>query len=340
MNPHPQEPVPADAWVTDGVEGWTIDGSPDDPELLVDGTELLEAELPDPRLVDTEYLQWCYRSNPVGRAWERYHYVPDPTGPRLVAHYVNMPRRYRGPSGAHSDGAWSQHAVTQAGYQRARHFTRLGLEIYDEARIAGASFVVGVTNQQSTGPVVNYMGWRLAGPLPVRVVAALGRGRRRIEHAEVTDEWLSSSRFDDLASTIDRQPVSGWSTSWTPDVLRWRLACPHARYWVHVADDVAVVSTRSSFGPLRATVILKLFPLVTGGLPIDATRTIRTITRRHRSLFAVYAGFNESVRVRGVRPPRRLQPSPLNLIIRKLDPAVDQDALVLDTFEFLDMDAY
>ena len=230
--------------------------------------------------------------------------------------------------------------MTRAGHQRARHFSRLGLEIYDEAAVAGATFVVGVTNEKSTGPVVKYMGWRLAGPLPVKIITPLGRGRRRIEHAEVTDDWLSSDRFDDLASTIDRQPLSGWSTAWTPDVLRWRLACPHSRYWVHVADDVAVVSTRSNYGPLPATVILKLFPLVTGGLPIDATRTIRSITRRHRSLFAVYAGFNESVRVRGPHPPRRFQPSPLNLIIRSLDSAVDQDALVLDTFEFLDMDAY
>ena len=86
--------------------------------------------------------------------------------------------------------------------------------------------------------------------------------------------------------------------------------------------------------------VLKIFPLVGSGLPVDATRAIRSATRFHRAAFAVYAGFNGSARVRGIRPPRRLQPSPLNLIIRHLDPAVDQDAIVLDTFEFLDMDAY
>jgi hypothetical protein len=46
------------------------------------------------------------------------------------------------------------------------------------------------------------------------------------------------------------------------------------------------------------------------------------------------------VRVRGIQPPRRLQPSPLHLILRTLSPAVDQDTLAVDTFEFLDMDAY
>jgi hypothetical protein len=54
----------------------------------------------------------------------------------------------------------------------------------------------------------------------------------------------------------------------------------------------------------------------------------------------VYAGFNARVHVRGIQPPRRLQPSPLHLILRSLSPAVDQGTLALDTFEFLDMDAY
>jgi hypothetical protein len=35
-----------------------------------------------------------------------------------------------------------------------------------------------------------------------------------------------------------------------------------------------------------------------------------------------------------------LQPSPLNLIFRSLHPDVPNDTFVLDTFEFLDMDAY
>ena len=62
--------------------------------------------------------------------------------------------------------------------------------------------------------------------------------------------------------------------------------------------------------------------------------------RFHRAPYAVYAGFNAHVRVRGIQPPRRLQPSPLNLILRSLSDDVDQETLALDTFEFLDMDAY
>lgn len=331
---------PDGATVHEGIEGWTIDGSSDDPSILADATALLDQELPDPRFVSTDYLRWAYRENPLGRAWERHQQVPGADGTKLVAHYANTPRRYRGPAGDHRDGAWSLNAVVDRDHQRARHFTRIGLEIYAEAGELGRSFVVGVTNEKSTGAVVKYMGWRLAGPLPVKVIQPLGRGRRRMTHAEVTADWLDSDEFAEIAATVDRHAVTGWATDYTPEVLRWRLACPETRYWVHRTDDLVLVTTRTSAGPIPACVVLKAFPTTSGTAAVDATRAIRSATRFHRAAFAVYAGFNGSVNVRGIRPPRRVQPSPLNLIIRHLDPAVDQDAIVLDTFEFLDMDAY
>ena len=331
---------PVGATIHEGVEGWTIDGRSDDPTILSDATELLDAELPDPRFASIDYLRWAYRDNPLGRAWERHQQIPEDDTVRLVAHYAIMPRRFRGPAGERSDGAWSLNAVVRSGHQRARHFSRIGVEIYDEAGESGRSFVVGVTNEKSTGAVVKYMGWRLIGPLPVRIVAPFGRGRRRMTHTGIDANWLDSSAFADLTATVDRHTVDGWSTDYSADVLRWRLACPEATYWIHEADDVALITTRSKFGAMPACVVLKAFPLTSGTTMIDATRAIRSAARFHRAGFAVYAGFNGSVRVRGIRPPRRFQPSPLNLIVRQLDPDVDQHSITLDTFEFLDMDAY
>jgi hypothetical protein len=75
-------------------------------------------------------------------------------------------------------------------------------------------------------------------------------------------------------------------------------------------------------------------------VPQRGDAVIGAACRFHRAPYAVYAGFNAHVAVRGVQPPRRLQPSPLHLILRGLAPDFDQDGLTLDTFEFLDMDAY
>jgi len=328
--------------VHDGVEGWTIDGSSDDPALLDAATALLDLELPDPRFVDSSYLRWAYRENPLGRAIERHQQVAAGDSTELVAHYVNVPRRYRGPHGERTDGAWSLNAVVKAGHQRARHFQRLGREIYDEGAANGWSFAIGVTNAKSTGAVVKYMDWKLQEPLPVKVVQPIGRGRnrRRMTHLWVTDEWLDSGDFADMCAAVDRHPVDGWATDYTPDVLRWRLACPNTKYAAHISDDMLIITTRSSLGPIRACVVLKIFPLVGGRSTIDATRAIRAASRWHRAGFAVYAGFNGSVTVRGITPPMRLRPSPLNLVVRRLDPTFDDESVKLDTFEFLDMDAY
>lgn len=330
------------ARTTEGVKGWTISGSEsDDDAVLADAADLLRAELPDPRLIDdTAYLRWSYRENPSGPAWERYHYIEAPGGgrPLLVAHYVISARRFRGPEGRQCEGALSQHSVTRSGYQRAGHFTRLALETYAEAGDASRDFVVGVANAKSTPAFIKYLGWRLVGPLPVRVIPPLSRGRRDLSHAKVSTSWLENGGLDDLAAAVGHHPVAAWSTDWTAETLRWRLACPFARYWVHANDDLALVTTRTIHKKLPATVVLKIFPLSPG--PVAATGAIRSAARWHRSAFAVYVGFNRAVTVRGIKPPRRFQPSPLNLIVRSLNPAVGNAGIDFDTFELLDTDAY
>ena len=86
--------------------------------------------------------------------------------------------------------------------------------------------------------------------------------------------------------------------------------------------------------------ILKLLPRGRRGGPLNSDAIVGAACRFHRAPYAVYAGFNAAVKVRGIQPPRRLQPSPLHLILRSLSDDVDQDTLTVDTFEFLDMDAY
>jgi hypothetical protein len=109
---------------------------------------------------------------------------------------------------------------------------------------------------------------------------------------------------------------------------------------VHVTDELLGVSTTDTRFGVRAAVILKLLPRDGRSGLLGSDAIVGAACRFHRAPYAVYAGFNEHVRVRGFQPPRRLQPSPLHLILRSFSPTVDQDALRLDTFEFLDMDAY
>ena len=134
--------------------------------------------------------------------------------------------------------------------------------------------------------------------------------------------------------------MNTWTNSYTSEYLRWRLSPPHASYAIHATDELVAITTRDSRFGLPAAVILKLLPRDGRSGTLNAEPLVAAACRFHTAPYAVYAGFNAHVKVRGFRPPRRLQPSPLHLILRSFSPAVDQAALELDTFEFLDMDAY
>jgi hypothetical protein len=296
-------------------------------------TELLARELPAARYVDESYLRWLYDENPYGAAIQR---AVDDEGVR-VAHYALIPQRYRGPDGVVA-AAFSLHAVVRSGTQRKGYFQQLGAEIYAEAGEAGWQLTTGVCNDKSIGAVVKYMGWKTPGPLPVKVCPPrFGRGvtSHRVDHA-----FLASDRFVELTSGLDDLPVEHYVNSYTTEYLRWRLACPSTSYAIHVDDDLVAITTHDTRLGIRAAVILKLFRRMAGPDTIRADAVIGAACRFHRAPYAVYAGFNRHVTVRGVQPPRRLQPSPLHLILRSLSPAVDQETLEVDTFEFLDMDAY
>jgi hypothetical protein len=295
-------------------------------------TELLRAELPAARYVDERYLEWLYDDNPYGPAIQR---AVDDDGTR-VAHYALIPQRYRGVDGV-VPAAFSLHAVTRSGTQRKGYFQKLGAEIYDEAAAAGWQFSTGVCNDKSIGAVTKYMGWKTPGPLPVKLCVPTHTGRGVTNH-RVDTTLLASERFAELTAGLDDFPVQQWTNSYTTEYLRWRLACPSTTYALHTTDDLVAVSTTDTRVGVRAAVILKVFRR--SDAPARADRVIAAACRFHRAPYAVYAGFNARVHVRGIQPPRTLQPSPLHLILRSLSPTVDQDALTLDTFEFLDMDAY
>ncbi|HXY92582.1 MAG TPA: hypothetical protein VEP49_08915 [Acidimicrobiia bacterium] len=295
--------------------------------------ELLQAELPNPRLVDTAYIEWLYDQSPYGPSVQRN---ADDEGIR-VAHYAMIPQRYRGPDGVVPAG-FSLNAVVRTGAQRKGWFRTLGPEVYEGARAAGWRFATGVCNDKSIGTVIKYLEWKSPGPLPVRVCPPSLRAGN-VESHHVDDEFFAGS-FEHLAAGLDASPVRAWTNSYTPEYLRWRLASPHVSYAVHANDEVLGVSTVDKRFGVRAAVVLKLLPRDGRSGPIRGEPIVTAACRFHRAPYAVYAGFNEHVKVRGIRPPRRLQPSPLHLILKSLCDDIDQETLTVDTFEFLDMDAY
>ena len=227
-----------------------------DLEGLRRDTELLDAELPDPRFVDERYLQWLYHDNPHGTA---YTESEDEDGVR-VAHYALIPQQYRCGDGP-APFAFSLNAVTRSGIQRKGYFTTLSRRLFDRARAGGVEVIVGVSNENSTPPVVEKLDWRLYCPLPVRVVPRPLARPEGWRSADVDDHYLASEQAADDLSGLDTARVDGWTNRYTPEHLRWRLASPNGPgFTVHVGPDLVAVSTRSSFAGIPMAVLLKVLP--------------------------------------------------------------------------------
>jgi hypothetical protein len=73
---------------------------------------------------------------------------------------------------------------------------------------------------------------------------------------------------------------------------------------------------------------------------VSGQAAVAEVCRYHRAPAAVYAGFNRFVKVHGIPLPDRFKPSPLNLDVCSVTDTIRQRDFALDTFEFLDMDAY
>ena len=302
----------------------------------VKNTELLNAELPDERFVDPTYLEWLYDKNPLGLAYTDT--IDNEDGTR-IGHYALIPQRYRNRDGV-AKFVFSLNAVARTGHQRRGFFGRLGNVIWSAAQADGVQAIIGVMNTKSTGST-RKNGWRVMGPLPVKVVTPSPIRPRDVDSYDLTPAFLSTPAFTDLVQGLDESPAWNWTNCWTPEALRWRLSAPNRPlYTLHRSRDLVGISTLTHERGVPAVVVLKLLPRDGRFGPISAHELITAMCHHHRAPLAVYTGHNRHVVVRGIALPEALKPVPLNIGVLSLSDAVDQTTFQLDTYEFLDMDAY
>ncbi len=297
--------------------------------------QLLRQVLPNPRWQGTEFLDWVYDHNP--------------TGPLLpsnvdrdevrVCHIGGVPMPLR--SGERRGTALLLlNSSTAPDEQQRGTYASAILALNEAAREHGHLGLYGVTNARSTGPVLRGAGASWQCSLPVRLCIPW-RFSPSVASREVDAAWLHSEAFIELAGRVDRYPAREFTHRWSPDVLRWRLAVPGARYAVHACEELLSVSTTTTFRGVRLAVMCKF--LLRGDLtgPISPQAHIAAACRHHRVPLALYAGINVHVPVSGIRLSQRHLPSPLNLVMLTADPEVlPQHRFLFDTFEFLDFDAF
>ncbi len=298
------------------------------------------------------YLSWLYQENPCGSAIVGN--VDDDHGRRVI-HLGLVPQVWCGPDGSAKFllALNAVHAVHKYARQERSATTRsrrrvtlasLAAALYERAARDGYIGVFGVPNARSTHTFVRKQGFHLIRPLPVRACLPLPSWRGRVESFDVHAGFLRSDAFEAIVAALDGLPVHRWAQHASAAWLRWRLSRPLAHYALHLGKAGIAISTEEVRSGVRFAVILKLYPRTDtgwqGGKRIVANDLVFAACRHHRTVFAVYAGFNRHMTIWGVPVPRRYLPAPLNLSVLSLDPALDQVRFDVDTYEFLDGDQY
>lgn len=275
-----------------------------DDKALAGYSDLFAACFPDAKKFTRDYLDWLYVRNPDGRAFGFDAWESDV----LAAHYVCIPVQAR-INGGLARVLLSLNTATHPRFQGRGLFTKLAAMTYDAAASAGYAGVYGVANANSTPGFVRKLGFQLVRPLE----ALVGIGRIRKGHDVASPAPAFERVWND--ATLE------WRcTSPTNPILRhrrgdiWQFHAPAFGSWVNayaelrLASDVALASTRAPVSPVH---------LYLGLMPNTESRAF---------------GY--------VDIPKRLRPSPLNLIYRPLSLSDVQLDPVRIHFSFLDFDAY
>ena len=300
-------------------------------------SQLLADQLNDRRFRSGVFLDWFYGANPRGQAIVED--IDDDHGKR-IGHYGVVPTTYRTPRGT-TPFIFTSNVATDPGARRKGLFREMADRIYPRAAAIGAPGLAGTGNAQSSVVIIARFGWKDLGSMPA-IVSLPGVPARGVRDIRVDAAFLGSDELAQLSADLDWVPVRDWVQSWTPDYLRWRLANPDNSYVLHVGPDALAVSARDH-GPLGIpfAVLCKVFPRPGATLPVPAGRYVTAACRAHRAPGCVYGGWNAHAKVRGFRIPKRLRPSPLQVVFKSFDevraPTPD---FRLDTWEFLDGDVY
>jgi len=252
------------------------------PDGLAHSAAMLRAAMPLAGHMSKDVLVWQYVTNPAGHALGLEAF----DGDRLISHCVVQPLVAR-LGGRQVRGVMSMNAATLPQYLGRGIYFGLAAELYASVRTAGYSFGVAVTNDMSTPGFVRHCGFHVVRPLEAR----LGLGPIPAPSRE---------------ARIDFEKV------WDDSTIHWRLTPPHVRYRYETRRGCARVLAPT--GRLGIEAVL-------GEVGAESIPAPTIPPRRTANPLRLWLGLDQRIDWRRSvyrNLPRRLRPSPLNLIFADL----------------------
>ncbi|OJJ18331.1 hypothetical protein BKI52_26295 [marine bacterium AO1-C] len=253
-----------------------------------------------PALFTPAYLNWQYNQNPAGKTIGFNAFSSDEA---LVAHYVVQPFQAM-LQGKLTQGLLSYNTATHPQHSGQGLFTTLAQQTYEQAKMLGYEFVIGVSNENSTPGFVKKLGFQWVASLTVKI----GAGK----------------------ISFPKNAVYDYQKHWTAETLQWRLKQPHASYFIKKQKENLKVFTSA----MGVRVALGGF----ADFPLEFKKTTDAIR-----FTKMWMGIDHQMSWRKgvfINLPQRLKPSPLNLIFKDLTGQGRQLDKTKIRFQALDFDAF
>lgn len=277
-----------------------------------------------------EFLNWEYYGSPSGQVIQTNLDVSD----TRVGHYAVIPQRWS-INGIQIKVGLSLNTAISQNYRMKGNFTDLAERTFESARESGIDAIIGVANQNSTAGFVNRLGFTLLGSLETRILM------RVVDKCSSKVKSISKPQFltwfEDRENNFQNEP--GLKRLWDSAEINWRISSPGLEVSYFLFDESMVISTVSMYKGIPVSIILKVLTL-SQNQRVNMRHVATATCRLHNTFFAIHSGFNSHVINSGIPLPKRLLPSPLNLIVKPLTQLAKEQLSRPTTFEFLDFDAY
>jgi GNAT superfamily N-acetyltransferase len=272
------------------------------PAELAKVTALLRRVWPNNRRFNLPFIEWLYGANPNGPAIG-YNALCDD---EVAAHYVVVPFEVEF-AGETKKSALALNAGVDERHRGQSLFRKLADLTHERARQIGIDHIVAIANANSTPGFLRHLGFQLVAPLDVRVCLIPPRPGK---------------------GAIDWQ----WRRKWRAQDLAWRLDNPGGHYWLGADADISCIVGTTKYPGVRAILKVESDPR----LRRQAADQLR---RRAAWRPLLWFGLRPDLEfATAVDVPRRLRPSPFNLVFRDLTPRAARLTPERVCFEAADFD--
>ena len=299
--------------------------------------DLLFEVFDNKRFIKIDYLKWLYRSSPEGKEISSEHIEKG----RFRGHFCTLPQIFENDKNKKHLLFGHILNIAVADDMRGRGiFITLAKKCIKENIRKGTDALWGVANANTTHGYVAYLKFKLICGLPVKIGLAMPISKTNTYN--IDKKFLKSKFYNNQIDNFTFYNSSdGFKRKWDYKLLNFRLSSPIGNYFFTINQGGILISTFDEIGPMKIMIILKIFSKEKKMNSTYRNNLIRSACKKCSTIFYLYTGFNKSVDILGVPLPRKILPSPLNLIYRPLSKSSPpKNKMNFHSIEFLDFDAY